>query len=647
MAIEGNFERCDHLTGGLFSFLSFLHYVVKFFLALALLYGTTAESSSHVPSLDGQARSWRRYTKEVAWYVSSTPTQKRRYVASRLIGKLSGPARLLAMSWNRNEFDSQDGTLRLLQKLAASPLVRRTLPNTAAIMQQYLGFRRRPGENMSTFLVRETLGYEEFSEALTRLWEEQAGIDPSAMDFGLPPLVEEAWDGWSHWYGSSSWDATSTPAPPAEEVHGDDSGEVRGEAEASPGSAPSGREAGPRPTPSLASASIQADGHLVNETSLADSFIMQVLRGWRLLQAASLSAEETRDILSTTQNKLTFEAISQALQTLWDDQLLGHRYRPAWQQANALWSEGEDEWSDGWYGDAQWDYDDFTMDYQDDYWSEWPEDVPVEPADTAEADEKVLEAQKAEQVAEQLALEARKTWVEAQRNAQQVRKDRGFGQSLLGVKCFNCGGNHYARDCPDRRHGSIPSMKGSGKGKTKSSFFLDPHSMYQLKGKNAKGKGKSKQSLYADGSSEAFWLARGKGKGKTSSFERPSVNAYAMNYGMDLAGMELAVVSQKGTAVSPESLLASESQPSVFSKAEGMLDCGATASAAPDIAVQGLIQAVLSQDAGARIEVEYSRPFFRFGNGKWGQALYRVNLSSHVSGQQRRFSLYSLPNPSR
>ena len=144
-----------------------------------------------IPSWDGQAKGWRRYTKEVAWYVSSTAVQKRRYVAAKLISKLSGPARLLAMSWNRQEFDSVNGTLILLRKLAASPLVRRTLPNTAAVMQQYLGFRRKPGEPMSTFLVRETLGYEEFAESLQRLWEEQSGVDPASLNYGLPDIDED------------------------------------------------------------------------------------------------------------------------------------------------------------------------------------------------------------------------------------------------------------------------------------------------------------------------------------------------------------------------------------------------------------------------------------------------------------------------
>ena len=93
------------------------------------------------------------------------------------------------MSWNRQECDSQDGTLILPRKLAASPLVRRTLHNIAAITQQYLSFKRRPGETMATFLVRETLGYEEFSEALQRLWEEQAGVDPAKLNFQSPATL--------------------------------------------------------------------------------------------------------------------------------------------------------------------------------------------------------------------------------------------------------------------------------------------------------------------------------------------------------------------------------------------------------------------------------------------------------------------------
>ena len=161
-----------------------------------------------------------------------------------------------------------------------------------------------------------------------------------------------------------------------------------------------------------------------------------------------------------------------------------------------------------------------------------------------------------------------------------------------------------------------------------------------------KGKGKSRQ-FRSKGRppqqanwSEAMWTSmrnKGKGYGGSKGMGKPPVNAYTMQYemgGMELQTPELSLAS---------SLAAPEGHER---KAEGMLDCGATASAAPDVAVKGLIQAVLAQDHGARVDIEpYMKPFFRFGNGKCGQALFRVTLSSSISGQHRSFSLYSLPNP--
>ena len=65
---------------------------------------------------------------------------------------------------------------------------------------------------------------------------------------------------------------------------------------------------------------------LLDEMGLADSFIMGVLRGWRLLQAASLNNDEKRDIPATTHNRIDYDSISHALQTLWDDQFMGQRH---------------------------------------------------------------------------------------------------------------------------------------------------------------------------------------------------------------------------------------------------------------------------------------------------------------------------------
>lgn len=83
----------------------------------------SGRETSMAPAWDGQARSWRRYVREVCWFVQSTKVNQRRHLATRLIARLTGSARLLAMSWQHSEFDSDRGVIVYLQKLAKSPLV--------------------------------------------------------------------------------------------------------------------------------------------------------------------------------------------------------------------------------------------------------------------------------------------------------------------------------------------------------------------------------------------------------------------------------------------------------------------------------------------------------------------------------------------
>ena len=156
-----------------------------------------------VPTWDGHPKGWRRYCREVVWFVQSTKVTQRRHIATRLIARLTGSARLLAMSWTQAEFDDDRGVLVYLQKLAKSPLVRRSLPNAAATMSQYLGFRRLPQETIASFLVRETLSYEEFQEALIRLREERSGVDPAQQDFGSGEVFRRSDDEW--WNQQQRW----------------------------------------------------------------------------------------------------------------------------------------------------------------------------------------------------------------------------------------------------------------------------------------------------------------------------------------------------------------------------------------------------------------------------------------------------------
>ena len=447
---------------------------------------TDNRDSVSVPSWDGAARGWRRYTREVSWWVQATPIGKRRYCASKLISKLTGPARLLAMSWSvsKGTFDDPDGTRLLLQRLSASPLVRKTLPNAAAICQQYFSFKRSPQESIGNFLVRETLVHEEFVEAIIRLHEEKLGIAQDQRDFGLPdPVEEEVWAPWWDWMPEDDDTVTGETAegdaaPTMEATSPTTAGAPA--ARATTGSSPSHRGDGPAEV--VEDKKPLVTDVAIDELSVADSFIMGVLRGWRLLQAAGLTAEEKRDILSTTKNSLDYDTVASALQSLWDEQLLGHRGHSGTtgfhlnhvsqedhhdEHYGSHHEDGED-WSwnqqdeDGWY-------DGYYM-YEDPSWWGWDEANYVEPHNNpieAEPDDPALkEAQQAEQVAEALALEAQRTWSQAQKATQALRKDRGFG-AVTGRpqpndgRCFACGGPHLLRDCPDQRFRQ--GMKGKGK----------------------------------------------------------------------------------------------------------------------------------------------------------------------------------------
>ena len=525
---------------------------------------------------------------------------------------------------------------------------------------------------MGNFLVRETLVQEEFTEALIRLHEEKLGVSQADRDFGLPPVEswEESWDdhewqddGW-WWYGENENDEDQREGNPGEtdQAPGEREAQADGPEPSPPddsrlpprgatGSSPSHRDGqagdvrddtGSRGIPAPAE---PAKPRPIDELSVADSFIMSVLRGWRLLQAAGLSAEEVRDILSSTRNSLDYETVSQALQGLWDEQLLGHRHRHQQSfQSMATVVEDHDVFyqeypSDDWWDPESdwWDEHAYYTDWDDaGGWYGWDENedlaYQVTSSEPPLDDEKLREAQQAEQVAEQLAVEAKRSWSEAQKATQALRRDRGFGAHAMspGTRCFICNGPHMARDCPDR---GSSSWKGRPKGLGKKGYYQHLEDYYIGKGKHkgpSTGKGK-----------KGYWMEsnamgkKGKSKGKSKEPSSRSVNAYSSE--LFLGGLEVSEAMESTTAPSTSSV----------DPRKGMLDSGATASAAPEAVVKSLIETVLQCDRSARIELaQYARPFFRFGNGKWSKALGCTTLSSSVSGSLRSFSLYTLPNPS-
>ena len=122
------------------------------------------------------------------------------------------------MSWRQRDFEGEQGVAKMLQCFAASPLVRRSLPNAASTMSEYFSFRRKVNEPIAQFLVREALGFEEFQEALIQLKEERDGRDPSQRAFDLPEitgLTSDSYDGrqpQSWWQGRwGAWRGVGSP----------------------------------------------------------------------------------------------------------------------------------------------------------------------------------------------------------------------------------------------------------------------------------------------------------------------------------------------------------------------------------------------------------------------------------------------------
>ena len=627
---------------------------------------------NEVPSWDGSSKTWRRYCKEVGWHLSGTKSSQRKYVAAKLISRLSGAARLLSMSWHQRDFEGEEGVQVMLRRFASSPLVRRSLPNNAAAtMSSYFMFQRRPGESIAQFLVRETLGFEEFQEALLQLKEEKDGISPADRLFELPEITTSETDKgeryYNPWHRDQRWrDWEETPFEEQVEQAVDapegytavpqtsDAGE-----EAAPHS-PAGSPNRTRQTQRSPSRKTEQQ-RMIDGLGPMDSFILDVLRGWRLLVAASLTNDEWRDILASTGNKLDYPAIAEALQTLWDEQLNHHHGASKGTVLQQHWVETADPWYNAAWHESSWDTEDWhESDWHSmDQFGAWPQAVndPVDNTATTDDDPELQEALEAEKAAEALAVEARRTWSQAQQATTALRRDRGFGQfagtsSSKGgkgpIRCHICSGPHFARYCPDRQH---PQYRKGG-GKQLSPAELDAY-LFKGKGKGMR-KGKDQMMSSWDDSYMAPWdvMYTQKGKNKNAGKGgklRSTVNVYGMDYGgMDFSMMELHTLEFHETmeAVPLELYTSNETPaPRAIPEGFGMLDCGATASAGPEASVKKLIAKLRESDPQLKVTIDVERrPFFRYGSGRWGQAMYFASISASTN-PNKSFEVFALPNP--
>lgn len=517
------------------------------------------------------------------------------------------------MTWQLQDFNNPNRVKVLLTKLSQSPLVRKSLPNAATIMGQYFAFKRGRNEPISTFLIREALHYEEFRECLVHLKEEKLGLGPDRNGFGLPQM--------------------------------DDSSETEGveaATDSTPGATSPTREARERRDATEGRSSEyhripQQEPEEETVLSMSDSFILEQLRGWRLLTSASLNPEEWRDVLGTTQGKLDYQSVSDALQMLYDEQMTGaSRHQgvpyPGHQlNFNEQFDDADDWWSSSWdsWSPSYDDYWNHAVTSWDEDWS-WPwhgqgeedgdDHGPPDGEETgASSTQPTSEAAQMEQL-----LQEQRSWSQAHKATAAMKKDRGFGKT----GCYLRGSpGHFAKDCPDR-------FAPRGKGRKGMHFFEEEDWAFAMTKGKGKSKGKSKDVHFANkGKSSSPWYFKGKGKEKGKG----GVNAYSLN-AMNYYGLDVELQAQEK--------LAPDLKTKVMGPECGMIDSGATCSAGPETSVQRLISTIMAADSGADIKIsKKDPPRFRYGSGKWGQALYKVTVSSSLSGTPRSFSCFALPDP--
>jgi len=155
-----------------------------------------------------------------------------------------------------------------------------------------------------------------------------------------------------------------------------------------------------------------------------------------------------------------------------------------------------------------------------------------------------------------------------------------------------------------------------------------------------KGKGKGKP-MGGRGSFQNHWM-QGKGKGKPKG-RHGSGKGFGCKHNNTCHMLSV--------DLPPEEMLFNPVQTSSSSErslpTESLIDTGATATAGGKNAVRDLCKALVTARPDLKIDIhEQSRPWFRFGDGRWCRALYRVTTCNYCISDKRSHvdvSIYALP----
>ncbi|CAE7224161.1 CACNA1B [Symbiodinium sp. CCMP2592] len=595
------------------------------------------EERNAVPVWNGKAEDFAHFVTEVKWTLYATKREERPLLAARIIRKAlqSGHSTLVQLMYklNPDDYTTEGSVQKLVKYLEESPLNRQPLPDAGTkIGAYYRRLLRRHHEPLPSFLVREDKVHDDMLRALQRLLRERElvfeGYDTDVEELKRFCGIQE---GESVYFGPPEGD-DADPDPEAGEQPAeteDDESEDRGRRSrhSSRSSRRSSRHGKGSEKGSWKGAPPRGKDLLerLMEKGLMPLSALDVIRGWMVLEMSTSTEEERRVIKAATRNRLGYQEVRQALLSMFEDRG-GKSARTFAPGKGAYHVELDREYADdgAYYTDAAYvTYQDDGGENMDDWWgqpAQWGYYTEAEPgqewsANWAEEEADPGEAEIEDEVYAVLKDDQREYENQRQEiEAMLAENDRNLMEARRAV----------AAAAKDRGWGSVQQRQPK------------PTSTYMSKNNKGKGHGKGGGKKGAKLVEEANWVSKGQGKkgkpfskGASKGPKGPPTWAHA--YHLD-GGLEFFTTVSEAEARGSTSTMAAS---------EGLVDTGATATAGGQDAVERLCAAVAAARQETQITVfESERPYFRYGSGKWGRALYRVCLE--CAGMS--FSMFALPS---
>ena len=411
-----------------------------------------------LPVWSGDILTLRDNEMAALWFRAGLKRGEQERAVARLWANLQGPAKEVVRMCKPQDFEDARGVERLLRILRESPLASMPVPDAYKKIQAYDQIRRRPGEVIGDYIVREQRAFREMTEALRRVRNS---------------LNEKS--------GARRYDQVTSGNS---SVHSEAEYEV-----------------------------VEDEGTFIEapwrQEQTGQTFFALGIRGYRLLQNARLSREERQMVLAGTRNDTEYTAVVTQLRSAWHDQDLRERDRGGksfGKGRTVHFAEADTEWyaeqfahsisGDAAELEATWSFDpveaiwwcgvldpsipepDGSEDWSYSESSPCAEDVFPEQSQVLALTSDDVSSPECVQLAEVLVAEANRTFAQARpavasakqnrsgffppSNVSSSRRGKGKGKVKGKSKdssCLICGrSDHFWRQCPERQ------SKGSGKG---------------------------------------------------------------------------------------------------------------------------------------------------------------------------------------